>query len=148
MRNTCLYLFFGFLCIHILIQSCQSHETIRKAQYIINGRNLYGLHCENCHGTKGEGLGRLYPPLTDSTYLNVNRDQLACITKYGLSGEIFVNEQPFNTIMPPNPQLAPVEIAYILTYIGNSFGNEMEIFTIEEIQQSLEKCRQQASKKQ
>jgi len=139
-RNSCLYAFFAALSLYLLLYSCQSEEAIRKAQYTANGQKLYATKCQNCHGAKGEGLGKLYPPLTDGTYLRKHREQLACIVKYGLSGPIEVNGQPFNTEMPANPQLTPIEIAYILTYIGNAFGNEEGFYSQDAVQQSLKAC--------
>ena len=140
-RNNCLYACFAILSLYVSLHSCQSEQTIRTAQYAVNGQKLYVAHCQNCHGAKGEGLGGLYPPLTDSTYLVDHRKQLACIVKNGMSGPIEIHGKQFDTEMPPNPQLTPIEIAYVLTYIGNSFGNEMGIFTHEEIQESLADCR-------
>ncbi len=140
-RNTCLYLCFALLAVYVSCYSCQSEQAIRTAQYVVNGQKLYVAHCQNCHGAKGEGLGGLYPPLTDSTYLTDHREQLACMVRNGLSGPIEVHGKVFDTEMPSNPQLAPVEIAYVLTYIGNSFGNQLGIFTLEEVQASLEACR-------
>lgn len=141
MRNRCLYLCAGLLSMYMLFHSCQSEQAIRNAQYTINGQKLYVSHCQNCHGAKGEGLGTLYPPLTDSVFLNTHREQLACMVKYGLAGPIEVNGAFFDAEMPANPALAPIEIAYVLTYIGNSFGNSMDMFTQEEVQASLAACR-------
>ena len=140
MRNPCLYTCAALLSLYMIFHSCQSEQAIRTAQYAVNGQKLYAVHCQSCHGAEGEGLGGLYPPLTDSTFLNANREQLACMVKNGLSGPIEVNGKIFDTEMPANQALAPVEIAYLLTYIGNSFGNTMGIFTQEEVQTALAAC--------
>lgn len=130
----------GLAVCYWALWACQDQHSIRKAQYIINGKNIYATHCQNCHGNSGEGLGKLYPPLTDLAYLENNREQLACFVKHGMSGEISIHGEPYNTPMPANPQLAPVDIAYVLTYITNSFGNEMPMFTVKEVTASLENC--------
>lgn len=140
MRNHYLYACAALLSLYLVFHSCQHEQAIRTAQYAVNGQKLYVAHCQNCHGVKGEGLGRLYPPLTDSLFLNTHREQLACMVKNGLSGPIEVNGQVFDTEMPANPALAPIEMAYLLTYIGNSFGNTMGIFSLEEIQAALAAC--------
>ncbi|MFC3196319.1 c-type cytochrome [Parapedobacter deserti] len=139
-RNTCLCIGWALLAVYLMVQSCQGEQAIRTAQYAVNGQKLYVAHCQNCHGAKGEGLGDLYPPLTDSTFLIDHREQLACMISNGLSGPIKVDGRHFDTAMPANPHLAPIEIAYLLTYIGNSFGNEQGIFTLEEVQRSLADC--------
>lgn len=138
-RNGYVYMAFALFSLYLLLHSCQSEGAIRKAQYLANGRQLYAARCQNCHGAKGEGLGSLYPPLTDSVYLRKHRDQLASIVKNGLSGPIMVNGQAFDGEMPPTPHITPVEIAYVLTYITNVFGNEQGIFSQEEVNQSLQR---------
>lgn len=148
MRNRCLLMCAGLLSVYMVFHSCQSEQAIRTAQYTVNGRTVYTTHCQNCHGANGEGLGALYPPLTDCTFLSKHREQLACMVKYGLAGPIEINGTVFDTEMPANPVLSPIEIAYVLTYIGNSFGNSMDIFTQEEIQASLEACRETAAAEQ
>lgn len=122
--------------------SCQSNISIKTAQYAVNGQKLYTVHCENCHGAKGEGLGRLYPPLTDQKYFKENRELLACIVKWGMQGEITVHGEQYNDIMPPNPTLTNVEIAYILTYITTRFADEKDIYSQEEVNESLKSCIQ------
>jgi|SRR5690606_37605490 len=136
MRKT-LLVSIGLMCLYALTHSCQGQDEIRKAQYYTHGHKLYTLHCENCHGSKGEGLAKLYPPLTDENYLIENRDKLASIVKYGMEGPIEINGVQYNTIMPGVESLSNQEIAYILTYITNSFGNEAPIFTLEEVNENL-----------
>lgn len=132
---------------YMVFHACQSEQEIRHAQYTVNGRKVYAAHCQNCHGAKGEGLGGLYPPLTDSTFLIAHREQMACMVKYGIAGPLKVHGTVFDTEMPANPSLSPVEIAYVLTYIGNSFGNSMVLFTQEEVQAALAACGEANSAK-
>lgn len=129
-------------CYLLLFFACQGGgDAIKKAQYITNGHKRYVTHCQNCHGAKGEGLGRLYPPLTDGNYLRENRSSLPCILVHGLSGEIEVHGIKYDTEMPANSDLTPLDVAYILTYITNSFGNRSEdIFTVEEVEKALQAC--------
>ena len=133
MRNRWLYIGTALLSGYITLHSCQNEQAIRKAQYTVNGRSVYTAHCERCHGAKGEGLGTLYPPLTDSTIVTARRGALPCLVKYG------------TTEMPANATLSPIEIAYVLTYIGNSFGNSTAQFTQEEVQAALAACRDTAA---
>lgn len=125
------------ITVYFLVTNCQGEQTIKTAQFYTNGHKLYVQHCQNCHGEKGEGLGTLYPPLTDTDYLEQNRTNLPHIVRYGMSGEITVGGQEFNMEMPANPQLSTVEIAYLLTYITNSFGNKAGIYDTEEVENNL-----------
>lgn len=125
------------MLLSILIVSCQPNVSIETAQYAVNGQKLYITHCQNCHGAKGEGLGTLYPPLTDSTYLQQNRKQLASIVKFGMQGPIEVAGKTFDNAMPGIKELSNIEIAYILTYVTTTFGKDTKTYTQEEVQESL-----------
>lgn len=136
MRKTGAALTFA-ISVAAIIAACQPNVDIQTAQYAVNGQKLYVTHCENCHGAKGEGLGTLYPPLTDADYLKKNRDRLPGIVRFGMSGEIYVDGKLYNQLMPPNASLSEVEIAYILTYITTTFGNSTEKFSQQEVHQLL-----------
>lgn len=123
------------------LSSCHSNLSIETAQYAVNGQKLYTTHCQNCHGSKGEGLGKLYPPLTDINYLNENRTLLSCIIKNGMSGEIKVNGEVYNQQMPSNPNLTDTDIAYILTYITTHFGKSDSIYSTLEVSEALINCK-------
>lgn len=128
MRNRYVYFMAAMFSAYLVFQSCQNEQAIRKAQYTVNGRSVYTTHCERCHGAKGEGLGQLYPSLSGSASLTDRRGGLPCLVKFGSAD------------MPANAALSPIEIAYVLTYIGNSFGNTADLFTQEEIQAALVAC--------
>jgi mono/diheme cytochrome c family protein len=129
----------GFLLVALAF-SCQSDEQIEFNRYYSAGNVIYQAHCENCHGEKGEGLQSLIPPLTDSTYLKNNRASLACYLKNGLKGSITVHSRNFEGEMPAS-DLSPIEMAKVLTYITNSFGNKMGLINSQEIQNNIEKCK-------
>ena len=125
----------------MLIFSCQPNVSIETAQYAVNGQKLYVTHCQSCHGAKGEGLGLLYPPLTDTTYLQDNREKLACIVKKGMQGPIEIHGKIYDGDMPANHTLTDIDIAYILTYVTTTFSNSIEKYTLDEVKESLESCR-------
>ena len=137
-----------FACISLVsilyfLFSCNTDLSVETMQYATNGQKLYVTHCQNCHGAKGEGLGKLYPPLTDIHFLQENRSQLACIVKNGMSGEIKVNNTLYNQQMPGVPQLSAVDIAYVLTYVTTYFGDSKTHFKKEEIEEFLKNCNTQ-----
>lgn len=109
----------------------------KETQYYSNGRRLYKTICQNCHMENGEGLGKLIPPLAKSDYMKNNRANLPRIVKYGLNGPITVNGIGFNQPMPANPKLTDIEVAEILTYVGNTWGNGLGSFTTEEVIKSI-----------
>lgn len=132
----------GFISVIVIlfIVSCESDESIEFKRYYSTGAQVYQTHCQNCHGAGGEGLSSLIPPLTDSIYLKNNKTALACFVKYGLKGQIAIKGKAFDDAMPAN-NLSPIEIAQVLTYIGNSFGNKLNTINLQQTERDLSKCK-------
>ncbi|MGZ3751394.1 MAG: c-type cytochrome [Mucilaginibacter sp.] len=120
--------------------SCQTEEGIEFKRYYSSGALVYQTHCQNCHGAKGEGLSALISPLTDSTYLKNNKTALACNIKFGMKGTITINGKTFDEKMPAT-DLSSMEIAQVLTYIGNSFGNKLNTINEQQAQADLAGCK-------
>jgi mono/diheme cytochrome c family protein len=124
----------------IVLISCQSQDELEFKRYYTTGKVVYQSKCQNCHGDNGEGLSALIPPLTDSVYLQANRHQLPCIIKYGLNKPIQVHGKGYLGQMPAT-DLAPVELAEVITYITNSFGNKMGVTTTLMAEEDLKGCK-------
>ena len=140
MRNKSIYLFLLGISFFIIFKSCQSEDQIAYARYFVTGKNLYAQHCQNCHSEEGKGLGDLIPPLTDITYLTKNRNNIACFIKYGMSDSIVINGKVYNEKMPAEPNLTNMEIAQLITYVTNSFGNEQGLYDVENATSDLKDC--------
>ena len=98
-----------------------------KSESIKNGAELYRDFCYRCHGFNGEGQSDLIPPLKSSDYLLNNIDLSIAGLKYGLKGEIIVNGKSYNSYMAYQG-LENDEIADIMNYILNEWGNNSEEF--------------------
>ena len=141
MRNSLIYSFLFLLIMAIIIQSCQNEDSITYKRYYVNGKGLYEKNCQNCHGSDGKGLGTLYPPITDSTYLIANKKKLACIIRNGQSEQITINNVAYQGQMPGNNTLADIDIAQIIVYITNSFGNKQGYYDQAEVAKDLAACK-------
>jgi len=129
------------LLLVVLFFSCQTDDEITFKRYYTTGSIVYQNSCQNCHGKNGEGLSALMPPLTDSVFLKANKASLPCFIKYGLKEKLLiVNKKPFEGNMPAM-DLAPIEIAEVLTYVTNSFGNKMGVVTVQQVSYDLDKCK-------
>jgi mono/diheme cytochrome c family protein len=124
----------------IILVSCQSEDSLEFARYYSTGNLLYQSHCQNCHGQHGEGLQALIPPLTDTIFLKKNLQSLPCLVQNGVKGKITILKRDFEGRMPAN-DLAPIEIAEVLTYAANSFGNKLGIISVETVNGDLAKCK-------
>jgi mono/diheme cytochrome c family protein len=124
----------------VVYQALDTKEKLKFNQDLIQGQRLYTTHCSNCHQQNGEGLGKLFPPLAQADYLLENPEKVICGIKNGIIGEVVVNGTSYNQPMPANTQLTDLEIAQIMTYIGNSWGNEMGLFRTAEVRKALDGC--------
>lgn len=141
MRTKLLFSALSIALAGIFFNSCQSDKELEYARYYTNGKVLYETHCQNCHSSTGSGLGLLIPPLNDTTFLKKNRNNLSCFIKNGLTGSITVAGKAFDGEMPAEDHLADIEIAEIITYITNSFGNKQGIYKASQASADLEKCK-------
>ncbi len=139
-RILVLLLPFSFLLTTFVV-SCQSEAEIEFQRYFIQGKSIYQTNCKNCHAENGEGLGALFPPLKEADYLKKNKNQLACNIQNGLKGLIVVNKKLYNNAMPAQTQLAPIEIAEVITFVTNSFGNKQGIYKVDKVNVDLQNCR-------
>ena len=90
---------------------------------IKDGEGIYSEFCMRCHLSKGEGVEGIYPPLADSNWLSEKRTESIKSVKYGLKGEIEVNGEVYNNNMT-SMGLTDREVADVMNYIMNNFGNE------------------------
>jgi mono/diheme cytochrome c family protein len=123
----------------LVYNGCQSDSQIEFSRYYSAGQVIYQSRCQNCHGTQGQGLAALIPPLTDTAYLRANERNLACFLKNGLKVPISINGKTFVGEMPPS-NLAPMEIAQVLTYVRNTFGNKSGLYNVTATGADLKRC--------
>lgn len=116
-------------------------QSVKLNQYMVEGMRLYRQHCANCHQVDGTGLAALIPPLKQSDYLqNLEESELACQIRYGLKEEIIVNGVSYNQEMPGIPQLQPLQIAEIITYVKNTWSEDGGLYSVKQAEKDLEKC--------
>lgn len=106
---------------------------VSLASQIEAGKVLYQGTCSTCHQTEGQGIENVFPPLAKADYLMEDKIRSISIILNGLSGPITVNGKNYNSVMPPMSQLNDDEVANILTYVRNSFGNTGEAVTAKEV---------------
>ena len=106
-------------------------------KYAVMGKQLYENYCGNCHQSDGRGLGKLIPPLRDSYYFQASVHRTVWIMRNGQKGEILVNGETYNQAMPANPQLKPLEIAQIATYLYNIWGMKEGVISAPEVENYL-----------
>lgn len=102
------------------------------------GKEVYTLHCQNCHMENGQGMEGVNPPLAKTIYLRDTKKNIGIILN-GQSGEVVVNGKKYNAIMNPLNYLDDKEIADVLNYVRNSWGNKYPIVTPAQVKTEREK---------
>lgn len=92
------------------------------------GEKFYTANCATCHQADGNGQPGVYPPLAGSEYVQTEGDfresHLVLLVLHGMSGPVTVQGSTYNGAMPNwNEQLNDEQIASILTYIRQAWGN-------------------------
>jgi glucose/arabinose dehydrogenase len=93
------------------------------SEALMVGQGLYAVHCAACHAPDGKGAGDLLPPLAGTDWVTGDKGRLIRAVVGGLSGPIEVNGKTYNQEMPPYRHLSDDDLASILTFIRQSFGN-------------------------
>ncbi len=107
--------------------------TLTQEDQIKAGQQLFGGTCSVCHQANGEGLAGVFPPLAKSDYIAKDPKRAIGIILNGLTGKVSVNGKDYNSVMPPMNQLNNDEIANILTYVFNTWGNYFGSVTADEV---------------
>ncbi|HEY8995589.1 MAG TPA: copper-containing nitrite reductase [Lacunisphaera sp.] len=103
---------------------------LTKEMQVEKGKQVYMGLCFACHQPDGKGLPAAFPPLAGSDYMLADRDRAIRVVLKGLTGPVTVNGQTINSAMPPQEAvLTDAQIADVLTYVFNSWGNSGEAFT-------------------
>ena len=120
--------------------SASLYQEKTKEESIEAGEEIYQDFCLQCHLTTGAGVSGVFPPLKDSDYLMNNIDKSIAGIKFGLKGEIVVNDEIYDGVMAKQG-LDDEEIADVMNYILNQWGNsyDAQITTqqVSEVQKSV-----------
>jgi mono/diheme cytochrome c family protein len=88
------------------------------------GAKVYENLCGTCHQPDGNGVPSLNPPLKGTDWVTGDKTRLINIVLKGLQEKITVNGEEYENVMPAQDYLSDQEVADVLTYVRNSFGNK------------------------
>ncbi|MBL9211153.1 MAG: c-type cytochrome [Opitutaceae bacterium] len=107
-------------------------------------------HCATCHQANGEGLPNIYPPLAKSEWLD-DDERLIKIVLKGIWGPMDVAGQHFDPSkgVPPmmgfGGMLNDNELAAVMSYVRQSFGNDGELISSEAVRRVREATKDRAN---
>ena len=117
------------------------HLTGEIAKQYVMGAEIYSRdgHCSTCHQPDGKGLPDAgFPPIAATKWALGDPERMIKLTLKGLMGPIEVAGKAYPGQVPMTPfegLLNDREIAAVLTYIRNSFGNQASPITAEKVKE-------------
>ena len=104
-----------------------------SAALLASGKSVYAQNCLTCHMADGLGVDGMNPPLVKTDYVLGDKTRLTNVLLNGLKGVEIGGEQ-YHGVMPAQATLTDVQIAAVLTYVRNAFGNKASVVTVGEVQ--------------
>lgn len=113
------------------------------------GNLIFKTVCQTCHGADGEGIQSLAPPLNHSEIVTGKKERLIAIVLFGLTGPVEVNGKLYkapeiSADMPgigSNDEFSDGDIAQLMSFIRNAWGNKAERVTEKDILSVREKYK-------
>lgn len=99
---------------------------------LASGKLVYTQYCLTCHMADGLGVDGMNPPLAKTDYVLGDKTRLTKVLLNGLQGVEIGGEQ-YHGVMPAQESLSDAQIAAVLTYVRNSFGNKASVVMVGEV---------------
>jgi mono/diheme cytochrome c family protein len=97
------------------------------------GKEVYLQQCLACHQADAGGVPNMNPPLIKTKWVLGDKTTLVQIVLNGLTGEIEVDGDSYHNVMAPHRELSDQQIADVLTYVRNNFGNKAKAIAPAEV---------------
>jgi mono/diheme cytochrome c family protein len=132
-------LVFIMVSVPVLIKAQESREgnhcAIAKSPYRLamdSGKSVYTVYCASCHQPGGTGIVNQSPSLYKKEVTSDKKKLIEILIGNHVSFDE-TESKTSNYERPENPALSDLEIAYVLTYIRNSFGNKASAVKVSEV---------------
>jgi len=97
------------------------------------GLAVYSRTCIACHQPTGKGLAPVFPSIAGVPIVNGDATLPIKFILHGLMGPITVEGVTYNSMMPPVAGVSDQEVADVLTYVRQSFGNQSNPVTADQV---------------
>ena len=103
------------------------------AASIARGQKVYTEQCLSCHMADGLGVSHMNPPLVKTSFVLGDKPTLITIVLKGMNSKTEINGDFYHNVMPPHDYMTDQQIADVLTFVRNSFGNKAKAVTPAEV---------------
>lgn len=133
--------FITAFCLSLIISLQASAQTKKpagkvpaaSAATIAAGQKIYLQYCLSCHMMDGGGVPNMNPPLSNTSYVKGDKTKLIKIVTNGIPTNIDIDGQSYTNTMPAQSMLTEQQVADVLTYVRNSFGNKYSAVTVADV---------------
>ena len=108
-------------------------EKTEEITYSESGKAVYDTYCLSCHQATGDGVPGLNPSLYDSPLLNGSKEDLLEVVIYGSTRSKSETQSEYTNNMPSFESLGDQQIADVVLYISQAFGEEAVEVSAEEV---------------
>lgn len=124
-----------------------THLKGKDVEAFVKGKAIYSRegYCSTCHQPDGKGLSASgFPPLAGTPWVTGSEERLIKLVLNGMQGPIEVLNQKYSGQVPMTPfggLLNDEEIAAVVTYVRNSFGNSASVVTAGQVKKVRDATR-------
>ncbi len=146
MRNTELKVVVGALLIGVsfLLMSLTQQPVAPKPGLkasVDRGKKVYDVQCLTCHQADGQGVQAMVPTLVKTRWVLGDKTALIQMVLKGSQGKIEIDGDKFHGVMAPHSELSDQDIADVLTYVRNSYGNKASAVTPAQVKTARTKTK-------
>jgi mono/diheme cytochrome c family protein len=98
-----------------------------------DGKELYGIHCLQCHQSDGSGVPGMFPPLAGTSIIKGPKENVISLLIYGFRSPLEVEGKSYYQDMPAFSYLKDAEIAAVLNYVRNQWGNKAPRISVKDV---------------
>jgi len=118
----------------VILVAFKSSPVQSKLQAsIARGKIVYTARCLVCHMVDGGGVQNMNPPLIKTKWVLGDKSQLIQIVLKGMNTGVTIDDMEYHNVMASHKDLSDLQIADVLTYVRNSFGNKAKAVTETEV---------------
>lgn len=103
-----------------ILISFEPDQNVPRTAVMERGEDLYVQYCASCHGGEGKDISREHTSLTKAKLVMGPR---AHLIRFLMNGTDTAGKSSAHTNVPPYIQMDDEQMADVITYIRNSFGN-------------------------
>ena len=121
-----------------------NHCAVQKSPFRISmdsGKVVYSSQCMTCHQSNGLGVPGINPPLNGKGVTG-DKTKLISIIIGGQNSHAGIYGKVYQDTMPANSGIKDQEIADVLTFIRNSFGNKASSVKVADVKSTRKKLKQ------